>query len=1238
MSFKLGKLAFAISVVCSVSSPLIAQPISDMRAALSLTKLENKFAQASYIINLKQGGALTKATINDQKKRVSILNNINIEQERLITELTALDSDIEVLWQSRLIGNFIKVKATGSAIEKIKNNKSVKSVVLAIQTIAKSKLDNEVSILASGKYPSKPQSDIKPPFLIDDTTAGLGVKVAIIGSGVDYTHKMLGGEGTFQAYAEALNNGTNQFGGFPTDVVVEGFDFSSDIGIGFDPNPIDQAMEYKDVNGWSYDNGHGTRLASIVHSLAPGAKLAAYKTSNVADISGEGPQVSPESSENFIMAIELAIDPNQDGSFDDRADVIVVDGFGGNAFFMPEDGDASSITNEILVIEMASAVGALVVVNAGEGGAWYDNKFNMAWRAAAPSALTVGAITVDSDTNMKVRDDMPHGPVRGADYYSKPDMVTYAENVNVATLATGEDSHSYTRNNNGAARIAAAAAIIKSKRSELSMQQVKAILMNTANNNVFDYNGEKIADLTLIGNGIEDLDAALSSPVLINESQTLQPNLSFGFVESQVEHSFVKTLQFRNTSDKALTYLLSHSSLEKTNNKALNFSYPDSVTVAANSVSMLDVTMNIDFSKLNSWEMNKGTTLNAQKWSQIELNGHFTFTAEDLPTLNVGWMVKPRQGGDILKNFETYEMMTSAIEKHSYFDGFADAAYHDYYTDAASTPVVQTFTNNSSVSRTFATFPIIAKGQWSDGKAKTMGHKLETMAGGIYDEALCTVSGKKLSVAVRYETPSDAGMANHFDRATAAQMWFSVYERELAEFNEWDKVVTQDPRTLATDSQIVINGALETDEDGQAYSIYTDYNIPFDENNPTKRYTKGKLPAQITGHGKNVIVNYCLEELYHHDFQTAEAFNDRLAWIFATDRDAQADLGKPMIMYNPTKYGPVDVDTYFDWMTGKEVTRDFNWGGMTGMATATNDGSRAETYSHIHTAQPGEEVEVMAMTACADSDMSGAVACKNPGVLMMSLNDNWGLSAPIGFGQLSVEPNVKPQQEFTVTEGILTGTVVGQVRLDHLGFFAAMQEGRLPFEFIMAGAVEGDAFTVTKAGEIIVNNADSLDFESGISEFIVSVYTQHKDQGVTEIVPITIMLKNINDEAPVLMSELNDITITVNDAVEVNIAEVFTEVEGDVLVYSAQGLPEGVEIDTKIGFISGTAIDSGEYEIIVAADDGIYQTTTSFNLIVNAVAVAKPEPKDDSSGSLGALLLSVTGIGALLRRRRYKTK
>src|SRR5437899_4323354 len=130
---------------------------------------------------------------------------------------------------------------------------------------------------------------------------GTGVRVAVLDTGIDYTHADLGGAGTASAYTTAYGttivdaSNSNTDGLFAPPEVIGGFDFvgehwpSPDPACGLDggghplvclrpdPDPIDCGPA---VIPAPCAGGHGTHTSSIiagVAGVAPGAKLYAVK-------------------------------------------------------------------------------------------------------------------------------------------------------------------------------------------------------------------------------------------------------------------------------------------------------------------------------------------------------------------------------------------------------------------------------------------------------------------------------------------------------------------------------------------------------------------------------------------------------------------------------------------------------------------------------------------------------------------------------------------------------------------------------------------------------------------------------------------------------------------------------------------------------------------------------------------------------------------------------------------------
>lgn len=248
---------------------------------------------------------------------------------------------------------------------------------------------------------------------------GEGIDVAVIDSGVDYTHAKLGGPGTTAAYAEAYcgdpaatpnplaanctafedYDTTGFFGdpyygrdGSPANKVVGGWDWVGEFWPTYgsavdDPNPIDF-------------EGHGTHVADIIGGfetspgsgdagVAPGVNIWAYKACSAVATSCEG------------LALLLSVDDAMDlddsdyGSCTpgvdpycltyDPADVINMSL--GSPYGQPED-------DLTLFAEIASYYGSLMVISAGNSA---DKPYIVGSPSTASGALSVAQTTVPSD-------------------------------------------------------------------------------------------------------------------------------------------------------------------------------------------------------------------------------------------------------------------------------------------------------------------------------------------------------------------------------------------------------------------------------------------------------------------------------------------------------------------------------------------------------------------------------------------------------------------------------------------------------------------------------------------------------------------------------------------------------------------------------------------------------------------------------------------------------------------------
>jgi subtilisin family serine protease len=204
---------------------------------------------------------------------------------------------------------------------------------------------------------------------------GQGIRVAMLDTGIDYTHYNLGGSGNVADYlaAKAVASGTPPPNLFPTQKVIGGFDFVGDIWpngpLAPDPNPLDL-------------NGHGSHTSDIVggHSLdgkhvgtAPGTQLYAVKVCSSVSTSCSGVAI--------LEGIDFALDPNGTGTLNDAVDVISMS-IGGD--FGPREEDSSEAFTDVVNFGIVS------VMSAGNTG---DIPYVVGGPGATPEVLALAATT-----------------------------------------------------------------------------------------------------------------------------------------------------------------------------------------------------------------------------------------------------------------------------------------------------------------------------------------------------------------------------------------------------------------------------------------------------------------------------------------------------------------------------------------------------------------------------------------------------------------------------------------------------------------------------------------------------------------------------------------------------------------------------------------------------------------------------------------------------------------------------
>lgn len=212
---------------------------------------------------------------------------------------------------------------------------------------------------------------------------GTGIKVGVVDSGIDYTHKEFGGPGTVAAYQAAYGldpsdpKNTTRDGLFPTARVVNGYDFVGESWPGTDPN--NPEVEKPDPDPIDFE-GHGTHVADIIggtKGVAPKVKLYALKVCSSVSTACSGV--------GLLEAVDWAVDPNHDGNTRDHLDILNMS--------LGSDYGSAFIDDLSLAVDQATHVGILTVAASGNGG---DKPWISGTPAAAKSALSVAETQVPS--------------------------------------------------------------------------------------------------------------------------------------------------------------------------------------------------------------------------------------------------------------------------------------------------------------------------------------------------------------------------------------------------------------------------------------------------------------------------------------------------------------------------------------------------------------------------------------------------------------------------------------------------------------------------------------------------------------------------------------------------------------------------------------------------------------------------------------------------------------------------
>lgn len=298
------------------------------------------------VVQAEKGRDLTSS------ERSSIKSSLKKNQDAVASAITSKGGKIEAKMQSAYNGIQADIPAKQvDAVASLPN-------VVAVHAVKTYELDNAVSVPFLGV----------PQVWQNTGYTGEGVKVAIIDTGIDYTHANFGGPGTVEAY-EAANAAETQpadpaYFGPNAPRIKGGWDF---VGDDYNANDAAHSTPKPDANPLDC-NGHGSHVAGTTGGNGVTADGQTYTGPYDASTASKewtiGPGVAPEvdlyavrvfgcagSTDVVVPAIDWAVDHGMD----------VINMSLGSDFGRSDDPDAVAASNAV-------GAGVVVVTSAGNAG------------------------------------------------------------------------------------------------------------------------------------------------------------------------------------------------------------------------------------------------------------------------------------------------------------------------------------------------------------------------------------------------------------------------------------------------------------------------------------------------------------------------------------------------------------------------------------------------------------------------------------------------------------------------------------------------------------------------------------------------------------------------------------------------------------------------------------------------------------------------------------------------------
>ncbi len=358
MNLQLGGRLLFIAVIAASTACTKSKPVSDQPADHQ-DIFSNRPIHAVpdvFVVTLNAPALLTvaKKTSNGWEIPASAKADVLNEQAQFEQKIKNISAQAQIIYRYRMTLNALAIYAPADALPQIAAIAGVRGVAPARELGRP---------LATDISAADPVQKVNSATFIGANEAyaqgftGRGMRIGVLDTGIDFTHKMLGGSGNPSDFSAVNPAQASPF--FPNNKVIGGLDL---VGTEFnaastlpaerlphpDSNPIDEA-------------GHGSHVAGTIAGIGDGVDSfdGVAKDAQLYAIKVFGKNGSTMDAV-VIAGFEYAADPNGDLDPSDQLDVINLSLGGG--FGQPQILYTEAVRN-------LSRAGTVVVCSAGNSGA-----------------------------------------------------------------------------------------------------------------------------------------------------------------------------------------------------------------------------------------------------------------------------------------------------------------------------------------------------------------------------------------------------------------------------------------------------------------------------------------------------------------------------------------------------------------------------------------------------------------------------------------------------------------------------------------------------------------------------------------------------------------------------------------------------------------------------------------------------------------------------------------------------